>query len=103
MGSGELWVGPYQGKVACLFIGPGKGVCGASFEKQKTLIVPDVHQFPGHIACDSLACSEIVLPVRHGGKSIGVLDLDSHAYGAFDEGDEKGLLRLLDVLERSTS
>lgn len=90
-----LWVGPYQGKLACIEIPKGKGVCGAAFEQQKTLIVKNVHAFEGHIACDAQSMSEIVLPLWKGKTSIGVLDLDSHSEAAFDEEDQKHLETLL--------
>lgn len=95
---GNLWVGPYQGKVACQSIAPGKGVCGTSFQTQKVQIVPNVHDFPGHIACDSLSQSEIVLPIFKQRKCIGVLDLDSHALAAFDEQDAEHLKKLIDLI-----
>jgi GAF domain-containing protein len=98
-GSGTLWVDAYQGKVACLQIPPGKGVCGVAFAERRTLIVPDVEKFPGHIACDSLSRSEIVVPIRRGGKWVGVLDLDSHSLNAFQAEDETGLRRLVSLLQ----
>jgi GAF domain-containing protein len=98
-GSKTLWVDAYQGKVACLEIPPGKGVCGTAFARGETLIVPDVEKFPGHIACDAASRSEIVLPIRRAGKLVGVLDLDSHSLGAFDATDEVGLAELLAVLD----
>jgi GAF domain-containing protein len=97
-GSGTLWIDAYQGKVACLRIPPGKGVCGASFAARQTLVVPDVDRFPGHIACDSLSRSEIVAPIRRGDRWVGVLDLDSHSPDAFGSDDEQGLNRLLALL-----
>jgi len=105
-GSRRLWIGAYQGPVACVEIPPGKGVCGASFDQGATLIVPDVDQFPGHIACDSRSRSEIVLPISVGQKIVGVLDLDSHSPGAFSELDRQGLescLRLILEKTKSTS
>lgn len=94
----DLWVGPYQGKIACLYIGPGRGVCGKAFQENRILIVPDVEKFPDHIACDASSRSEIVLPVVRGSELVGVLDLDSHEYGAFDEIDSTELQSLLTVL-----
>jgi GAF domain-containing protein len=91
----NLWVGPYQGRLACLEIPPGKGVCGTAFQQKKTLIVPDVEKFPGHIACDAQAKSEIVVPVFQKGKIIGVLDLDSHQLNAFDHTDQRELEKIL--------
>ena len=88
----ELVVGPYQGTLGCLRIPFGKGVCGASAEQGKTLIVKDVHAFPGHIACDSRSNSEIVVPVfNKEGKLAAVLDVDSTEIGSFDEDDQTGL------------
>lgn len=88
----ELVVGPYMGTLGCLRIPFGKGVCGACAASGETQLVPDVHAFPGHIACDSRSNSEIVVPVRDGeGKLIAVLDVDSTEYGAFDEVDQKWL------------
>ena len=94
----DLWVGPYQGKLACLFIPAGKGVCGKSFRDGAVCIVEDVEKFEGHIACDALSRSEIVLPISLGGKIIGVLDLDSHELAAFDEQDHGAIENLLDLL-----
>ncbi len=88
----ELVVGPYQGALGCLRIGFGKGVCGAAAARRETIIVPDVHAFPGHIACDSRSNSEIVVPVFDaGGALAGVLDVDSTAFDAFDAEDQAGL------------
>lgn len=101
-GSRHLWIGAYQGPVACVEIPPGKGVCGASFDQGQTLIVPDVDQFPGHIACDSRSRSEIVVPVRVGQKVVGVLDLDSHSLGAFGEIDRQGIESCLQFIQEMT-
>ncbi len=88
----ELVVGPYQGTLGCLRIAFGKGVCGAAAAKRETIIVPDVHQFPGHIACDSRSNSEIVVPVFDAtGALAAVLDVDSTDFAAFDEADARGL------------
>ena len=87
----ELVVGPFQGKVACVRIQIGKGVCGTAAEQRKTVIVPDVHEFPGHISCDSASRSEIVVPLIRQGELIGVLDLDSPGWGRFDDEDAVGL------------
>jgi L-methionine (R)-S-oxide reductase len=90
--TGELVVGPYQGTLGCLRIPLGKGVCGASAAKRATIVVPDVHKFPGHIACDSRSNSEIVVPVFDAkGALVAVLDVDSTDVEAFDEADAKGL------------
>lgn len=95
----ELVVGPYQGTLGCLRIPFGKGVCGACAAQQETIIVPDVHEFPGHIACDSRSNSEIVVPVFDAdGKLAAVLDVDSADYGAFDEVDREGLEAICRVL-----
>lgn len=83
----ELVLGPFQGPVACTRIALGKGVCGAAWQQAKTLIVPDVDAFPGHIACSSLSKSEIVIPLFNDGKVVAVLDVDSEALDQFDETD----------------
>jgi L-methionine (R)-S-oxide reductase len=88
---GELVVGPFQGKPACVRIAIGKGVCGTAAERRATVIVRDVHEFPGHIACDSASNSEIVVPLLRDGELIGVLDLDSPQLARFDEQDRSGL------------
>jgi L-methionine (R)-S-oxide reductase len=92
---GELVVGPFQGPVACTRISKGRGVCGTSWKEERTLIVPDVEKFPGHIACSSLSRSEIVVPIFEGGKVVGVLDADSIALNAFDEEDRRWLEELV--------
>lgn len=94
----ELVLGPFQGPVACTRIKKGKGVCGASWEKEETIIVPDVDKFPGHIACASASKSEIVIPIKKEGKTIGVLDVDSDQASDFDETDAKYLTQILDLL-----
>ena len=94
----DLWVGPYQGKLACLKIPEGKGVCRKAFKENRVLTVKNVEEFEGHIACDALSRSEIVLPVGR----LGVLDLDSHELAAFDQEDEKGLKVLLSILESAS-
>ena len=88
---GELVLGPFQGEPACVRIAIGKGVCGTSAEKRETVVVENVHEFPGHIACDSASNSEIVVPLIAGGRLIGVLDLDSPSIGRFDSADRAGL------------
>ena len=98
-----LELGPFMGKPACVLIPEGKGVCGATVKKGSTLCVPDVHEFPGHIACDSASNSEIVIPIRIDGKIWGVLDIDSPVKERFGEEDEKGLETFTDVLERALS
>lgn len=88
----RMYLGPFQGDAACTFIGYGKGVCGSAWKRRETVIVPDVEQFPGHIACSSLSRSEIVVPMFGGdGSVIGVLDIDSDKLGEFDEVDAKYL------------
>jgi len=96
--SGELVLGPFQGKVACTRIALGKGVCGTSFERNETIIVPDVEQFPGHIYCDLGSKSEIVIPVRHKHVLIGVLDVDSYELNSFDETDKRYLEQLVNSI-----
>ncbi len=91
----ELVVGPYQGPVACTRIAKGRGVCGASWQQKRTLIVPDVEKFPGHIACSSLSRSEIVVPVFSRGEVVGVLDMDSTELNEFDEEDQRWLEELV--------
>ena len=87
----ELVLGPFQGKVACVRIAMGKGVCGTSAQRRETIVVPDVHAFPGHIACDAASQSEIVVPLFEDGRLWGVLDLDSPKLGRFDAADAAGL------------
>ncbi len=87
----ELVVGPFQGKPACVRIALGKGVCGTAAAKRETVIVKNVHEFPGHIACDAASNSEIVVPLLRGKKLLGVLDLDSPRLGRFDAADRAGL------------
>ena len=94
----ELVLGPFQGPLACTRIKKGKGVCGTSWAKKETLIVPDVNAFPGHIACSSLSLSEIVVPVVRDGEVVAVLDVDSERYGEFDEVDKNYLLEMVDYL-----
>ena len=91
----ELVLGPFQGPVACTRIKKGRGVCGSSWKKKETLIVPDVEKFPGHIACSSLSRSEIVVPLVHEGNVWGVLDVDSEALDQFDEIDKKYLEQIM--------
>jgi L-methionine (R)-S-oxide reductase len=88
---GELVVGPFQGKPACVRIALGKGVCGTAAAKRATVVVPNVHEFPGHIACDSASNAEIVVPLLRRGELLGVLDLDSPKFSRFDAEDQIGL------------
>ena len=97
---GALILGPFQGKVACVKIEKGRGVCGTAWAEDKIQVVPDVHAFPGHIACDSDSRSEIVLPIRRGGEVIAVLDIDSPVPARFGKEDEKGLSSLVSAIER---
>jgi GAF domain-containing protein len=94
----ELVLGPFQGKVACVRIALGKGVCGTAAERRETLLVPDVQEFPGHIACDAASRSEIVVPLIESGQLLGVLDLDSPEAGRFDSEDAEGLGALVGLL-----
>ncbi|SDD23241.1 GAF domain-containing protein [Mucilaginibacter pineti] len=91
----ELVLGPFQGPVACTRIGLGKGVCGAAWQQAKTLIVPDVDAFPGHIACSSLSRSEIVVPVFYNNKVVAVLDVDSELLDQFDDTDAQYLEQII--------
>jgi L-methionine (R)-S-oxide reductase len=95
----ELVLGPFQGPVACTRIGLGKGVCGAAWQQAQTLVVPDVEEFPGHIACSSLSRSEIVLPLFHQGEVVGVLDVDSSELAEFDETDAKYLAEIVNLIK----
>lgn len=101
MEGGKLVLGPFQGKTACIEIPVGKGVCGAAVQQGKTMLVEDVHQFPGHIACDCASNSEIVVPIRKNGEIIGVLDIDSPNVGRFSKEDQIGLEAFVEVLERT--
>jgi L-methionine (R)-S-oxide reductase len=94
----ELVLGPFQGKPACVRIAIGSGVCGTAAQHRKTIIVDNVHDFPGHIACDSASNSEIVVPIVNDGQLIGVLDLDSPSFARFDDDDAAGLNALVEVL-----
>lgn len=94
MRDGELVLGPFQGKPACVRIPVGKGVCGAAVSRRETMLVDDVHAFPGHIACDAASRSELVVPLIAAGEVIGVLDLDSPVPGRFDLADRTGLERI---------
>jgi len=99
MDDGLLKLGPFQGKVACTRIQAGKGVCGTAVSEDSTQLVYDVHQFPGHIACDSASNSEIVVPLHKNGEIYGVLDIDSPSIGRFTEEDREGLEALAKVIE----
>ena len=99
MEGGILVLYPFQGKPACTKIAVGKGVCGTAVAEDRTQLVPDVHQFPGHIACDCASNSEIVVPIHVNGEIWGVLDIDSPNLGRFDEEDQKGLENFVKILE----
>ena len=101
MENGKLVLGPFQGKPACIEIPVGRGVCGTAVAQQKTQLVYDVHQFPGHIACDSASNSEIVVPIFKDGTVWGVLDIDSPSIGRFTEEDKAGLEALVKILEKT--
>lgn len=98
---GRLVLGPFQGKVACTIIPIGKGVCGTAAASDSTQLVPDVHKFPGHIACDSASNSEIVVPIHRKGALFGVLDIDSPLFDRFTEEDRSGLEEFVRILEKS--
>jgi GAF domain-containing protein len=98
----QLVLGPFQGQPACVRIAFGKGVCGTAAASRETIVVPDVHRFPGHIPCDSASQSEVVVPVIHADRVIGVLDIDSPVLGRFDEADGVGMERLVAVFREAT-
>lgn len=98
---GRLVLGPFQGRVACIHIPMGKGVCGTAAQRDETILVPDVHAFPGHIACDSASNSEIVVPIHKNGEVAAVLDIDSPAFNRFTDEDRAGLEAFVKVLERA--
>ena len=100
MTDGKLVLGPFQGKPACVWIPVGRGVCGTAVAEDKTQLVYDVHQFPGHIACDCASNAEIVIPIHVDGEIWGVLDIDSPNIGRFTEADKDGLEKLVKVLEQ---
>lgn len=97
MRAGELVVGPFQGKPACVRIAVGSGVCGTAVAERRTMLVPDVHEFPGHIACDAASRSELVVPLIKAGEVLGVLDLDSPDLARFDLDDQAGLERIVQI------
>ena len=101
MEEGKLVLGPFQGKTACIVIPVGKGVCGTAVAENATQLVADVHQFPGHIACDSASNSEIVVPIHVRGEIFGVLDIDSPEFGRFTQEDREGLERFVRILEQA--
>ncbi len=97
--NGQLQLGPFQGPVACYTIAKGRGVCGSAWEQAATIIVPDVEQFPGHIACSSRSRSEIVVPVMRNGEVAAIIDVDSEQLAAFDTSDQQGLEQLALICE----
>ena len=98
--NGELVLGPFQGDVACYRIRKGRGVCGTAWAEARTQVVPDVEQFPGHIACSSLSKSEIVVPIFRGDEVVGVLDIDSDQLATFDETDRVKLEQMIETLSK---
>lgn len=94
----QLVLGPFQGPIACTRIPYGKGVCGTSWQRQETIVVPDVHEFPGHIACSSLSRSEIVVPIFSNNEVYAVLDIDSKELATFDETDKEWLEKIVELL-----
>jgi GAF domain-containing protein len=99
--NGQLVLGPFQGDVACYRIRKGRGVCGTAWAEARTQVVPDVEQFPGHIACSSLSKSEIVVPLMANNEVVGVLDIDSDQLNTFDETDRRYLEELVSVLSKT--
>ena len=98
---GRLVLGPFQGKPACIEIPVGRGVCGSAVAKKETLVVPNVHLFEGHIACDSASNSEIVVPIFKNGEVVGVLDIDSPLFDRFTEVDREGLEKFVKIIEEN--
>ena len=97
----QLVLGPFQGRLACTRIPLGKGVCGTVAQQKTTLVVPDVHTFPGHIACDAASASEIVVPILHDGNLIGVLDIDSPVKNRFDAEDQAMIEKIVSAFEKT--
>ena len=100
---GELVLGPFQGKPACVRIALGKGVCGTAAQRRESIVVPNVHEFPGHIACDSASNSELVVPLIRNGKLLGVLDVDSPVLARFDADDRLGLEEIALILIKQST
>ncbi len=98
----ELVLGPFQGRPACVRIAMGRGVCGTAAMRRETIVVPDVHKFPGHIACDAASNAEVVVPIVHNDRLFGVLDIDSPLTGRFDRADAAGLERVAAVYAEAT-
>ena len=103
MNGEKLVLGPFQGKPACIEIPHGRGVCGTAAQEKRTVLVEDVHQFPGHIACDSASNSEIVVPILKNGAVYGVLDIDSPHFSRFTAEDQRGLEEIVKILEENLS
>lgn len=103
MNGEKLVLGPFQGKPACIEIPRGRGVCGTAAQEKRTVLVEDVHQFPGHIACDSASNSEIVVPILKNGAVYGVLDIDSPHFSRFTAEDQRGLEEIVKILEENLS
>ena len=99
----ELVLGPFQGPIACTRIGYGKGVCGTAWKEGKTIVVDDVHEFPGHIACSSTSKSEIVVPIFKDNQVVAVLDIDSEKFATFDNIDKEWLEKIIDLVQPSIS
>ena len=99
----ELILGPFQGPIACTRIGYGKGVCGTAWKESKTIVVEDVHEFPGHIACSSASKSEIVVPIFKDNQVVAVLDIDSEKFATFDNIDKEWLEKIIDLVQPSIS
>jgi L-methionine (R)-S-oxide reductase len=99
---GELVLGPFHGKPACVRIAIGKGVCGTAAQSRAGVVVPNVHEFPGHIACDAASNAEIVVPLQRDDRLFGVLDVDSPQFGRFDDDDRRGLESIVEVLISSS-
>lgn len=99
----ELVLGPFQGPIACTRIGYGKGVCGTAWKEGKTIVVDDVHEFPGHIACSSASKSEIVVPIFKDNQVVAVLDIDSEKFATFDNIDKEWLEKIIDLVQPSIS
>lgn len=98
----ELVLGPFQGRTACVRIAVGRGVCGTAVAKGQSILVEDVHAFPGHIACDAASRSELVVPLRHDGEILGVIDLDSPVASRFDADDQAGIEALADIFVKAS-
>lgn len=103
MQAGQLVLGPFQGKPACVRIAIGDGVCGTAAQRRTSILVADVHEFPGHIACDAASASELVVPLIENGQVRGVLDIDSPLPGRFDQDDQAGIERIATILTAASA